>query len=1146
MNEPRQVATKRPRGRVDSVASPEAELYTLGGVRLVRSSGEQATQLGPKHLALLTFLFHEQRPLHPSEVIELLGRGQADDKELAALKRAVRWLRDNVSGINIRIDSDTVEAIGGVRVDTKDVDAAIDKGDAGLVSVLYAGEFLEGFESGAPTFDEWAQKERGRLKRAWSHAMVSAAREAEQAEDWELAGEWWQILVERAPMRPDSVARLLRALARSGQEKLAAHAFAEYMGRLSKNGIAQPAEAVREVIAEEPLLQPFIDLQVDIAETAAVDEPDAAETPGDQEPDIASDPPVDDAAEVKELEVKGQPEGGAADGVAADDETSDAVAADIKEDLEQTGPTPTSTEDEPSEAEREPEEAGVSSASQPAGDDWEDEEWQDMVGFATADSSFADLSVDADAAANGRQSDEAESDLWYGEEEVAPEEGTIELGGPEAEDVPLDSELPPAAFANSLDPTLHGTDAEDALDDLAWLGPADGRGRAVRHEVTSVRKPWGPALKDSWEEIAPVRSQAAEGVSAGARRARDGAASVLGVATAVLGILGRVLMAPLRVLGWLAGLFRRRSRVQAAAAVAGPTATTRTKPLRPRRRGARGWFRRFWYAPVGLVLIALALAYGSRLGGVVEDITEELPAVSAPSLPRALPKVSVPSVAAESPSFVEISFSRIGAMLGGGAILGEPGQWILVADFDLALPPQPDLEEGLEETGPTAEDAGLAEASLLPADLELQSEAAESIPAPPGAITVADGVPAVRLPGETEDDLPIEPGQPTPNETDAPQAGLTRIPQATATAAEGERVVGDVPQDSQAIEAAMAAADSLTQMQDTLFAQDSIGAVQEGLQERPAVGGQEEEATLAALALALEADLKQARYFNVVPRERALIAHYGHGNAADRDLPVQAALTLAASQGYAAVISGQLHKGAEVDSLKLFVLNAEGDTLYGVAAEITDQINSVETLAGLSRAIRSRLGEAEEDIAVSPTPVQFLTSSTAALNAYARARRHLEANRYPQALAAGREATARDSTFSLAHLLMARTYALAGVRTRARQALEQAWRYSDRAVERESLRIEADRLAWDGRHSEAAVAYDELFQEYRDEAAALRSQAVMQRLIGVRGGGEGNLRVAYSLDPFDWPSLAETARYLGYSGPLPDIDSLVASLQPGE
>ncbi len=153
------------------------------------------------------------------------------------------------------------------------------------------------------------------------------------------------------------------------------------------------------------------------------------------------------------------------------------------------------------------------------------------------------------------------------------------------------------------------------------------------------------------------------------------------------------------------------------------------------------------------------------------------------------------------------------------------------------------------------------------------------------------------------------------------------------------------------------------------------------------------------------------------------------------------------------------------------------------------------------------------------------------------------AGRLPQAVSAASEAVQRDTTFVVAYMVLADAYAQGGVRVSGRSALEDAWSLSGKATERDSMRIHADRLAWDGRLSDAVVSYDELFQRYRDDVAALKSQALLQRMIGARGGGEGNLRVAYTIDPFDWPRLSRIARYLGYTGPLPDVDSLIASLQ---
>jgi len=307
----------------------------------------------------------------------------------------------------------------------------------------------------------------------------------------------------------------------------------------------------------------------------------------------------------------------------------------------------------------------------------------------------------------------------------------------------------------------------------------------------------------------------------------------------------------------------------------------------------------------------------------------------------------------------------------------------------------------------------------------------------------------------------------------------------------------------------------------------------------------QERLSLAALTTVVEADLDQAEFFSVVPRERALNALQSLEGGTSEALPVEAALQLAGSEGWDAVISGRVKLAAEVDSLKLLVLNAAGDTLYGVAAEVTSQETALETLAKLTHAIRRRLGEPGEEVEASPTVAEVLSPRHAALNAYSEARADLYAGRLPQAVGAASEAVESDTTFVLAYLMLADAYAQGGVRASGRSALEQAWNLSGLATERDSMRIHADRLAWDGLFSEAVVTYDELFQRYRDDVMALKSQALLQRMIGARGGGEGNLRVAYTIDPYDWPRLSRIARYLGYTGTLPDVDSLVASLQEG-
>jgi len=296
------------------------------------------------------------------------------------------------------------------------------------------------------------------------------------------------------------------------------------------------------------------------------------------------------------------------------------------------------------------------------------------------------------------------------------------------------------------------------------------------------------------------------------------------------------------------------------------------------------------------------------------------------------------------------------------------------------------------------------------------------------------------------------------------------------------------------------------------------------------------------LTLALETDLKQAQYYYVVPRERAMLARRAATGDESEDLSVEDALAVATVENAAAVIAAAITQSGGVDSVRVTVRSPAGDTLYGVAAQLTRESNSLETLTGLTRAVRRRLGEPRDEIDASPLSGQVLSSAPDAMRLYAEAQRHFNRGRYSQAIAAAVEAVNRDSTFAMAYRTLAESYAMLGQRTRARTALESAYDLSDRLSQREQLRILGDRHTWDGRYEEAVFTYDELFKNHRDDVVALKSQAVVQRIIGARGLGQGNLKVAYSIDRYDWPPLSQIARYLDYRGRLPDVDSLVASL----
>ena len=239
--------------------SESVELFALGSIGVLHKGEDITKSLGARRLGLLVYLFHEQRPLSPSEIIELLGRGGGEEKELEGLERAVSWLKENLPGVYIKMTSDTVEGVRGVWLDTRQVEDSIDGRDAAQVSALYRGDFLEGFSSGSSEFDEWANKERARIRRAWTNRIGSEARTAEGSGQWEAARDWWRILVARAPTRAEGVAGLLRALAMAQKDKEASQVYGEYLLRLQNNGNGEVAQAVQQIVLEFSILEPVLE-----------------------------------------------------------------------------------------------------------------------------------------------------------------------------------------------------------------------------------------------------------------------------------------------------------------------------------------------------------------------------------------------------------------------------------------------------------------------------------------------------------------------------------------------------------------------------------------------------------------------------------------------------------------------------------------------------------------------------------------------------------------------------------------------------------------------------------------------------------------------------------------------------------------------
>ncbi len=96
-----------------------------------------------------------------------------------------------------------------------------------------------------------------------------------------------------------------------------------------------------------------------------------------------------------------------------------------------------------------------------------------------------------------------------------------------------------------LGPDVGLSGADDAVSEARARRkrPPEGQFRPASHEVTSVRKPWGPFLRQTWDELEPWRAEAARLTVAGAKAAAAVIARVPGITLRYLKVIGRFLKA---------------------------------------------------------------------------------------------------------------------------------------------------------------------------------------------------------------------------------------------------------------------------------------------------------------------------------------------------------------------------------------------------------------------------------------------------------------------------------------------------------------------------------------------------------------------------------------------------------------------------
>jgi serine/threonine-protein kinase len=242
------------------------ELRVLGPLELIASDRRPVESLirRPRRAALLAYLAAAvPRGLHRRDKLLALFWPELDEPHArGALSQALYVLRQALGEDTIATcGNDSVGlAADAVWCDAVAFEARLDDGHPDDALTLYRGELLDGFFiPGAPTFEHWLERERGRLRdRAADGAWVLADRTAASGDA--LVAERWARRAAGMLPGDEAVARRLMAFLRQLGDGAAAirayEAFASELATQYSLGPSMETRALAEAIRAErrPLL----------------------------------------------------------------------------------------------------------------------------------------------------------------------------------------------------------------------------------------------------------------------------------------------------------------------------------------------------------------------------------------------------------------------------------------------------------------------------------------------------------------------------------------------------------------------------------------------------------------------------------------------------------------------------------------------------------------------------------------------------------------------------------------------------------------------------------------------------------------------------------------------------------------------------
>ncbi len=197
-------------------------LSVLGGLRL-RTATDDAVTLARRRLALLAVLaVAGDHGVGRERLVSLLWPDASDDAGRHSLEQLLSVIRRQL-GESIFLGPDPVRLDpASLTSDVAQFERALEQGDLASAAALYGGPFLDSFHlTDAKEFEEWVDRERGRLARRHREALEHLARDATARGEHREAAGWWRSLALVDPLGTAAAVGLMRALAQSGDRTAA-------------------------------------------------------------------------------------------------------------------------------------------------------------------------------------------------------------------------------------------------------------------------------------------------------------------------------------------------------------------------------------------------------------------------------------------------------------------------------------------------------------------------------------------------------------------------------------------------------------------------------------------------------------------------------------------------------------------------------------------------------------------------------------------------------------------------------------------------------------------------------------------------------------------------------------------------------------